>query len=93
MSSNNNNNEVNSSSLDDLNEKRGEIGENIENGMIEETTGLDAKKLKDLEDKHDQITHKDKTPFYEERKEAGRAGYKKGDMEKDRENIDNKEDE
>jgi len=93
MSSNNNNSEVNSSSLDDLNEKRGEIGENIENGMIEETTGLDAKKLKDLEDKHDQITHKDKTPFYEERKEAGRAGYKKGDMEKDRENIDNKEDE
>ncbi|HDE5291295.1 CD3337/EF1877 family mobilome membrane protein [Staphylococcus hyicus] len=42
-------NVVNSSTLDEFNEKRGEIGETFENGTLDETLGIDEKKLKDLE--------------------------------------------
>ncbi|MHC2027937.1 CD3337/EF1877 family mobilome membrane protein [Staphylococcus aureus] len=42
-------NVVNSSNLDEFNEKRGEIGETFENGSLDETPGIDEKKLKDLE--------------------------------------------
>lgn len=42
-------NVVNSSTLDEFDEKRGEIGETFENGTLDETLGIDEKKLKDLE--------------------------------------------
>lgn len=62
--------------IDSLNQKRKQIGEHLEDGLVKKTTGLDAQKIKKVEDKRDQYV---KMPFKEHLKERSRANYSRND--------------